>query len=74
MRQNLPVSGREIELPEGEEIVSRTDLKGKISYVNPTFVRVSGFTEAELLGQPHNIVRHPDMPAEAFADPTSPRF
>ena len=68
MRQNLPVTGREIEIPDGEEIVSRTDLKGKIVYVNPTFVRVSGFSEAELIGQPHNIVRHPDMPAAAFAD------
>ncbi|GAB3089686.1 methyl-accepting chemotaxis protein [Lysobacter terrae] len=68
MRQNLPVTGREIDIPDGDEIVSRTDLKGKIVYVNPTFVRISGFSEAELLGQPHNIVRHPDMPEAAFAD------
>ena len=68
MRQNLPVTQVEVMLPEGEEIVSRTDLKGRIVSVNPTFVRVSGFTEAELIGQPHNIVRHPDMPSQAFAD------
>ncbi len=68
MRQNLPVTQVEVMLPEGEEIVSRTDLKGRIVSVNPTFVGVSGFTEAELIGQPHNIVRHPDMPSQAFAD------
>ena len=68
MRNNQPVTGVEIQIPDGEEIVSRTDLRGKIVYVNPTFVRVSGFTEAELLGQPHNIIRHPDMPSAAFAD------
>ena len=49
-------------------IVSKTDLKGLITYVNPDFVEASGFTEKELLGQPHNILRHPDMPEEAFAD------
>ena len=49
-------------------IVSRTDLKGKITYINDDFLEASGFTEAELIGQPHNIVRHPDMPEEAFAD------
>lgn len=52
----------------GRPIVSKTDLKGKITYVNPYFVEVSGFTEEELIGAPHNLVRHPDMPAEAFAD------
>ena len=49
-------------------IVSRTDLKGKITYINDDFLEASGFAEAELIGQPHNIVRHPDMPEEAFAD------
>ena len=68
MRQNLPITQREILIPDGEEIVSRTDLKGKILDVTPTVIRVSGFTEAELLGQPHNIIRHPDMPSAAFAD------
>ena len=68
MRTNLPVTGVERHLPEGEFIVSRTDTRGVITYVNKTFINISGFTEAELLGAPHNIVRHPDMPAAAFQD------
>ncbi|HEX8609976.1 MAG TPA: methyl-accepting chemotaxis protein [Telluria sp.] len=68
MRNNLPVTGIEYELREGQSIVSKTDIKGKITYVNASFVEVSGFTEEELIGKPHNLVRHPDMPAEAFAD------
>jgi methyl-accepting chemotaxis protein len=68
MRHNLPVTQREFALEGDEPIVSRTDLRGVIVYVNTEFVRVSGFTEAELIGQPHNLIRHPDMPSEAFAD------
>jgi methyl-accepting chemotaxis protein len=68
MRTNLPVTGREVELADGEVIVSHTDTKGKIVSINRSFVRISGFTEVELIGQPHNIVRHPDMPEAAFAD------
>jgi len=68
MRTNLPVTQHEYVLKDGETIVSRTDLKGRISYVNSDFITASGFTETELIGQPHNMVRHPDMPAEAFAD------
>jgi len=68
MRSNLPVTQQEYAIREGMTIVSRTDLKGKITYVNADFVEASGFTEDELLGQPHNMLRHPDMPAEAFAD------
>ena len=68
MRINLPVTGREQPLPAGTALVSVTDLKGRITYGNPSFVQVSGYTLDELLGQPHNIVRHPDMPAEAFRD------
>jgi len=68
MRNNQPVTGREVPVPEGEILLSRTDLKGVITSANPAFVRISGFTEAELIGQAHNLVRHPDMPAEAFAD------
>ncbi|WP_322997044.1 PAS domain-containing protein [Castellaniella sp.] len=45
-----------------------TDLKGRITYCNQDFIDVSGYTEAELIGQPHNILRHPDMPEEAFRD------
>ena len=68
MRSNLPVSGREVELQDGQIIVSKTDLKGRITYVNQTFLDISGFTEKECLGEPHNMVRHPDMPVEAFGD------
>lgn len=50
-----------------EVIVSKTDLKGRITYANPTFLRVSGYTEAELMGQPHSVIRHPDMPRAVFA-------
>ncbi len=68
MRTNLPITQTEYVLAEGETIVSRTDLKGKITYVNRDFIVASGFTEAELIGQPHNILRHPDMPPAAFED------
>jgi aerotaxis receptor len=68
MRVNLPVSN--IEYPIGDDtlILSTTDTKGRLTYVNPTFIEVSGFTEDELIGKAHNIVRHPDMPSEAFSD------
>ncbi len=68
MRTNHPVSGREVAVGETANILSTTDLKGTITYANADFVAISGFSEAELLGQPHNIVRHPDMPEPAFAD------
>ncbi|MFC4933377.1 methyl-accepting chemotaxis protein [Massilia sp. GCM10023247] len=68
MRSNLPVTGIEYRMQEGQSIVSKTDTKGRITYVNPAFIEVSGFNEDELLGKAHNIVRHPDMPPEAFAD------
>jgi methyl-accepting chemotaxis protein len=68
MRTNLPVTGREVKLDADTLIVSRTDLKGVITYVNEDFVRISGFETEELLGKAHNLVRHPDMPPEAFDD------
>ncbi|MFZ6863200.1 methyl-accepting chemotaxis protein [Undibacterium sp. Ji67W] len=68
MRTNLPVSNQEYILGDDETIVSKTDLQGNITYINDDFVRVSGFSEEELIGAPQNIVRHPDMPVEAFAD------
>ncbi|MGV8897739.1 MAG: methyl-accepting chemotaxis protein [Burkholderiaceae bacterium] len=68
MRTNLPVTPNEYILQDSETIVSKTDLKGKITYVNQDFLRICGFSEEELLGKPHNIVRHPDMPEEAFDD------
>jgi PAS domain-containing protein len=68
MRTNLPVTNNEIQLTDATLIVSKTDLKGRITYVNKDFLDISGFTEAELIGEPHNLVRHPDMPVEAFQD------
>jgi methyl-accepting chemotaxis protein len=68
MRTNLPVTGMEREFRDGETIVSKTDLKGVITYVNPYFCEISGYSAQESLGQPHNFIRHPDMPTEAFAD------
>ena len=68
MRTNLPVTGIEYLMKEGQSIVSKTDTKGRITYINPSFIEVSGFDEHELIGKAHNIVRHPDMPPEAFAD------
>ncbi|HZV54970.1 MAG TPA: PAS domain S-box protein, partial [Rhodocyclaceae bacterium] len=56
MRTNLPVTQSEVQLGTDTLIVSKTDLKGQITYVNKDFLEVSGFTEAELIGQPHNIV------------------
>ncbi|MFD0949443.1 methyl-accepting chemotaxis protein [Paraperlucidibaca wandonensis] len=68
MRNNLPVTGTERFLGEGEFILSKADQQGNIVYMNRTFIEISGFTEAELINQPHNILRHPDMPTEAFRD------
>lgn len=59
-------SGRERILGNDELIVSKTDLKGRITYANKTFQKIAGYTESELLGAPHNIVRHPDMPRSVF--------
>ncbi|MCU7801244.1 MAG: PAS domain-containing protein [gamma proteobacterium symbiont of Lucinoma myriamae] len=68
MKKNLPVTNKEILLSKQDSIISITDLKGQITYINETFLSISGFSEDELLGQSHNIVRHPDMPSAAFKD------
>ena len=68
MRNNGPVTQREYQLPSGTTLVSTTDLQSHITYCNPAFVETSGFSRDELIGQPHNLVRHPDMPAEAYRD------
>jgi aerotaxis receptor len=68
MRNNQPVTSVEYRLKDDEYIVSKTDLKGRITYVNKPFIDISGFSADELIGASHNIVRHPDMPPEAFAD------
>ena len=66
MRTNLPVTTVEYPITDDTLIVSRTDLKGRLTYFNDQFVDAAGFSEEELMGQPHNIIRHPDMPSEAF--------
>ena len=68
MRTNLPVTQQEYDYPGDELLMSTTDAQGNITHCNAAFMRVSGFTFEELIGQPHNIVRHPDMPPEAFKD------
>jgi len=68
MRHNSPIVDREFHFPEAQTLVSITDLQGRIVYCNPAFIEVSGYTRDELLGQPHNLIRHPDMPEEAFRD------
>ncbi|MFC3092849.1 PAS domain S-box protein [Alteromonas sediminis] len=68
MRRNQQIINEEVTFSEHEELVSVTDTRGVIQYANPEFCRVAGFTECELIGKNHNIVRHPDMPKAAFAD------
>ncbi|MGE5466846.1 MAG: methyl-accepting chemotaxis protein [Ignavibacteria bacterium] len=68
MKINEPVTQREKPFPPGKYLVSRTDLKGVITYANDAFIELSGFTRDELLGKSHNVVRHPDMPPAAFQD------
>jgi aerotaxis receptor len=68
MRDNGPITTSEVLLPAGTLLVSQTDTGGRITFVNDAFIRVSGFTREELLGAPHNLVRHPHMPQEAFRD------
>ena len=68
MRNNQPVTGQEYVIRDDAAFITHTDAKGRITRANDEFVEASGFSREELLGQPHNIVRHPDMPAEAFRD------
>ena len=68
MRDNQPVTQHEYILRDTQSPISRTDTRGFITFVNADFVEASGYTEEELLGQPHNVVRHPDMPTQAYAD------
>ncbi|MBP1628516.1 MAG: aer [Holophagaceae bacterium] len=67
MRNNQPVTLNEVHINDGAFIVSMTDPRGTIVYANDEFIRVSGYSESELIGQPQNILRHPTMPAAAFA-------
>ncbi|MBP2313159.1 PAS domain-containing protein [Azospirillum soli] len=65
-RRDVALTGVERFFDVDEVIVSKTDLKGRITYANRVFQRVAGYTEAELMGAPHSIVRHPDMPRCVF--------
>ena len=68
MRINLPVTQQNYDFPGDELLVSSTNTRGEITHCNAAFVRVSGYRYDELIGQPHNLIRHPDMPAEAYRD------
>lgn len=58
----------EVPFPDGKLIVSRTDLEGRITHCNQSFIEMAGYNKDELIGEPHHILRHPDMPAAAFDD------
>ncbi len=68
MRNNQPVTQQEYDFPDELTLMSTTDTDSIVTYANTAFAQVSGFSTEELVGQPHNVVRHPDMPREAFAD------
>lgn len=68
MKINLPVTHVEHVLRENDFIVTKMDFEQRIAFANDAFVRISGFSKQELIGSSHNIVRHPDMPPEVFAD------
>ena len=59
-------TGVEKRFRDDQIIVSKTDRQGRLTYVNPLFVEISGYAEADLVGQPHNVIRHPDMPRSVF--------
>lgn len=68
MRKNTPVTQKEYRLLPEDRLISATDKRGKITYFNERFREVSGYEHDEIMGAPHNLIRHPDMPKEAFAD------
>jgi len=68
MKINHPVTDREVMMKPGTLLVTRTNLKGIITYANEAFIEISGFSKEELVGTNHNVVRHPDMPPAAFED------
>ncbi|MGM0413399.1 MAG: PAS domain-containing protein, partial [Pseudomonadota bacterium] len=68
MKRNEPVTQQEYDYPARANILSTTDLKGIVTYVNGDFIEIAGFEESELVGKNHNVVRHPDMPPAAFED------
>lgn len=68
MKMNMPVTNNEVLMKTGTILVTRTDLKGIITFANDAFVDISGYSRDELLGENHNIVRHPDMPSAVFEE------
>lgn len=68
MRNNQPVTQQEYQYPDDATLMSTTDASSRIAYANDAFIDVSGFASENIIGQPHNIVRHPDMPPQAFKD------
>jgi len=68
MRRNTPVTQNEYLLNDGSTLMSTTNTQSHITYANSAFIEASGYKEEHLLGEPHNVIRHPDMPAEAFGD------
>ncbi len=67
MARDTSLTGKEVFFDESELIVSKTDLKGHLTYCNDVFLRMAGYTEEECIGQPHSMIRHPDMPRAIFA-------
>ncbi len=68
MKKNLPITNVERHYPPEERLISETDLKGIVTTANTAFCEIAGFSQDELVGKSHNLVRHPEMPPEAFAD------
>src|SRR5450830_1728701 len=68
MKTNLPIYPNEYEYPADATLMSTTDTQSRITYANAAFIQVSGFERDEIAGEMHNVVRHPDMPRQAFAD------
>jgi len=64
--KKITPTDKEVFFDEHDIIVSKTDLKGRMTYVNETFCHIAGYIEAELIGQPHSMIRHPDMPRSVF--------
>lgn len=68
MRNNQPVTQKEYRFPHTDRLISATDKHGRITHCNDAFVRTSGYEREDLIGQPHNLIRHPDMPAPVFKE------
>jgi PAS domain S-box-containing protein len=66
MKQDVTPTNTEVFFEGDDIIVSKTDIKGRLTYTNETFIKISGFVEEELIGQPHSLVRHPEMPRAIF--------